>query len=99
MEFEMKRNVKLVNERPVAKFFYKRNHTHPVRRTVLVTEESRDCIKGYELREGKTVRTGSKAPLKSYSKKDIAVYGDYSRLTQNAKFVRLNLLDLVNEGV
>lgn len=99
MEFEMKRNVKLVNERPVAKFFYKGNHTHPVRRTVLVTEESRDCIKGYELREGKTVRTGSKAPLKSYSKKDIAVYEDYSRLTQNAKFVRLNLLDLVNEGV
>ncbi len=95
----MKRNVKLVNERPVAKFFYKGNHTHPVRRTVLVTKESRDCITGYELREGKTVRTGSKAPLKSYNKKDIATYGDYSRLTQNAKFNRMNLLDLVNEGV
>lgn len=89
---------KLVNKKPVAKFFYKGNHTHPVRRTVLVTKESPTVLVGYELREGNELRVGSKAPLRTYNKAEIAVYGDYSRLTKNAQSRRLELLDLVNEG-
>ncbi len=88
----------LVRNKPVAKFFYKEGHTHPVRRTVLITKENQDFIVGYELREGKETRVGSQAPLKTYCKSDIAKYGEYSRLTKNAKLNRLNLIDLVNEG-
>jgi hypothetical protein len=64
----------------VAKFYYKGNHSHPVRREVLVVNDSLNFLVGYELREGKEVRLSSKAPLKSYSKKKIAKYGSYSRL-------------------
>lgn len=92
-------NRKLVSKKPVAKFFYRGTHTHPVRRTVLIVEDSKDTFTGYELREGKQVRTGAKAPIKSYSKNDIAKGGDYCRLPKNAGLSRLELIDLIAEGV
>lgn len=62
----------IVENLPVARFFYKGSHTHPVRRTILVIESNRDFIQGYELREGTTVRTAEKAPVKTYLRSKIA---------------------------
>jgi len=66
MKYEIQKNL------PVAKFWYKGTHTHPVRRTVLVTESNKEYIKGYELRNGNVIYTASKAPIKTYSRKKIA---------------------------
>jgi hypothetical protein len=74
----------LVPRKPVARFFYQGHHSHPVRRTVLVTKETDTLITGYELRDGSTVRTVQEAVssgcVKSYRKDSIARWGDYSRL-------------------
>lgn len=66
MKYEIVKNL------PVARFWYKGSHTHPVRRTVLVTESNKNFICGYELRDGNIVRTASKAPIKSYRRDRIA---------------------------
>ena len=62
----------LVRNKPVAKFFYQGNHTHPVRRTVLIIENTSKLIVGYELREGNDIRSVKNAPIKSYRKDRIA---------------------------
>lgn len=64
----------LVKTNPVARFYYKGTHSHPIRRTVLVIENTRNLIIGYELREGSIVRKFSEAPVKSYNKNKIAKY-------------------------
>lgn len=76
-----------VSRLPVAKFYYQGNHSHPVRRTVLIVEETKDQIKGYELREGKVTRSLTEVGrfIKSYRKDKIARWGDYSRLMKTAK--------------
>ena len=63
---------KIVSNLPVARFWYKGTHTHPVRRTVLVTSQNENTITGYELREGNTVRPESVAPVKTYTRNKIA---------------------------
>lgn len=63
---------KLVNTHPVARFYYKGNHSHPVQRTVLITESNDDRIIGYEVRAGKAVRQPADAPIKSYLRRKIA---------------------------
>lgn len=63
---------KLVKSRPVARFYYKGNHTHPVRRTVVIVESSTDIFTGYELREGSEIRQLKDAPIKSYRRDRIA---------------------------
>ena len=70
-------------KRPVARFYYQGKHSHPVRRTILIIEETKTLIRGYEFREGSTVRTRDQAltKVKSYRKDRIAKWGDYSRLT------------------
>ena len=73
-------NYKLVKTKPVARLYYQGNHSHPVRRTVLIIEDCDDMLVGYELREGSTIRSLDAAPIKSYRKDKIARYGDYSRL-------------------
>jgi hypothetical protein len=96
---------KIVDSKPVARFWYKGTHTHPVRRTVLIIEQTEDWIRGYELREGKTVRRVNKAPVKTFRKSRIAkgaslrqenpirkLYPDRSTL------VRKPLLDIVEVG-
>lgn len=57
---------------PVAWFFYKGSHTHPVKRTVLVREANDDYILGLEIREGATVREMEEAPIKKYCRSKIA---------------------------
>lgn len=76
-----------VSRLPVAKFYYQGNHSHPVRRTVLIVEETKEQIRGYELREGKTTRSLTEVGryIKSYRKDKIARWGDYSRLAKVGK--------------
>lgn len=97
---------KLTKNVPVAKFWYKGNHTHPVRRTVLVIESDRNIITGYELREGSDVRKLAKAPIKSYKRSRIA-RGNSLRvdstqrktLRQKSTLVRKRILDLIENGI
>lgn len=62
----------IIEKNPVARFWYKGNHTHPVRRTVLIIEQDDKLIRGYELREGNETRIAQKAPVKTYRKDKIA---------------------------
>jgi len=66
------KNYKLVNTHPVAKFYYKGTHSHPVQRTVLITESNETHIIGYEVRVGHIVRKPNAAPIKSYLRRKIA---------------------------
>jgi len=96
-------------KRPVAKFYYQGSHTHPVRRTILVTEETSKYLTGYELREGNETRKLRNAPVKRYSKANIARFGDYCRLRMSQKnqdrldnestLERRNYFQLALEGV
>ena len=66
------KNYSITRSLPLAKFFYKGTHSHPVRRTVVLIESKPSYFCGYELRDGVKVRTPGKAPVKSYTKKRIA---------------------------
>lgn len=63
---------KTVRNKPVAKFFYKGSHSHPVRRTVLIIESNDKYLRGYEVREGNKVRQLWECPIKTFTKKNIA---------------------------
>jgi hypothetical protein len=73
------------SSKPVARFYYKGSHSHPVRRTVLITEETPTMITGLEFREGSHVRNLKQAlkTIRSYRKSKIAKWGDYSRLMKS----------------
>lgn len=77
----------IVRNRPVAEFYYVGNHSHPVRRKILIRKVTPKLIIGYELREGSTARTPRQAlgVTKAYRRDRIAKWGDYSRLTASAK--------------
>jgi len=75
-EFGMSTTV--IRNKPVAKFRYKGSHSKPVRRTVLLTELSRNVIKGFEVREGNEVRDESEEVIKSYSREKLV---DFERLS------------------
>lgn len=102
-------NYTVKKKNPVAKFYYKGTHSHPVRRTILVVEETSKFMVGYELREGTTVRAFKQSPVKKYLKNEIARYGDYSRLKNSQRnkdrknnettLERANFSALVLEGV
>lgn len=65
---------KITSHYPLAKFYYKGNHSHPVRRTILIIETDKEHLTGYELREGSITRDLKEAPVKTYKKKNIAKY-------------------------
>lgn len=93
------------------KFFYQGSHQHPVRRTVLLTEETKTHLKRYELRSGRTVTTLKAAKrrgvIHTYRKAGIAKMGDYCRLRERKDYTspdqttlrKINLLQLVEEGI
>lgn len=68
----MDKKYKLVNSYPVARFAYKGGHSHPIQRTVLITESSEDRITGYEVRAGNVVREPNAAPIKTFLRRKIA---------------------------
>ena len=95
----------IVKSFPVARFWYKGTHTHPVRRTVLIIEKNETIIRGYELREGRIIRLASKAPIKTYLIERIAkgvslrVDSPIRRTAPNkSTLVRKPLLDLIEIG-
>lgn len=91
---------------PVAKFFYKGNHSHPVKRTVLIIKSNKKLLIGYELREGKKVRKFCDSPIKSYSKNKIAK-GSNLRIDniirknnpQDSTLIRKGLFDIIELGI
>jgi len=98
-----------VKELPVARFYYKGSHSHPIRRTVLVIEENSTIITGYELREGNKTRNYTDNVIRSYRKDKIAKFGDYSRLRRNRRnymkkntestLERFSFLNLLKKGI
>ena len=92
---------------PVARFYYQGSHSHPVRRTVLITESTSRYLRGYELREGSEVRSFLDAPIKTFTRKKIAKIRQCgfrlrSRTPKikhdSSTFQTENLMDLVKKG-
>lgn len=97
---------KPLENNPIASFWYKGTHSHPVRRTVLLIDQIGEYITGYELREGNEVRNAEKAPIKSYRKDKIAKgkslrAGSQIRMKNPNKstLVRKSLIDLIKSGL
>jgi len=97
----------VLKKEPVARFYYKGHHSHPVQRTILVIEETKDVIKGYELRAGSEVRPFKKAPVRGYRKDKIALVKQCGkrlrhRMPKNTHvsttLERKELLDLIDKG-
>jgi hypothetical protein len=84
---------------PVARFYYQGHHSHPVRRTILVIESTKNHLRGYELREGSMVRGFSRAPIKNY-RKDMIASGEElrSKTTEQTTLKRMPLFDLIQNG-
>jgi hypothetical protein len=102
-----KKEYPIVKSLPVAKFYYQGSHTHPVRRTVLVTEVTPTTLCGYEMREGAITRAFSEAPIKSYARNKIAKVGQCGKrlrkrtpanLHAKSTLTRLTLVDFVKQG-
>lgn len=97
---------KLAKTLPVARFFYKGNHSHPVKRTVLVIESDRNILTGYEIREGAEIRKLGKAPIKSYRRDRIAKGKNLrsdsqqrAKMPTKSTLVRKQILDLLENGI
>ena len=96
----------IVSELPVARFWYKGNHSHPVRRTILVTTSDKESITGYELREGSKIRPAKYAPVKTFARAKIAKTSNLridnplrkNRQTKST-LVRKPLIDLIESGI
>jgi len=99
----------LVRNQPVARFYYKGDHTKPVRRTVVLVKDGvkSDTITGYEIRVGSNTRPLHKAPVKSFSRSKIAVISQCGmrlrnrtpkKLHSKSTFERKGLVDLVLNG-
>ena len=108
IEIKMENNMKyeVVNSLPVARFWYKGNHSHPVRRTLLVTHQDDESITGYELREGSKIRPAKYAPVKTFMRNKIAKTSNLrsdNPLRKSNKIkstlVRKPLLDLIESGI
>ena len=82
----------LVDKKPVARFYYQGNHSHPVRRTGLIIEETKSSLTCYMLRDGSVRRTPQEAlnHIKTFTKSKIARWGDYSRLRMSSKTIFKN---------
>jgi ABC-type transport system involved in cytochrome c biogenesis ATPase subunit len=98
----------IVRNEPVAKFYYQGSHSHPIKRTVLVIENTKQYIRGYEMREGADVRhVISQAPIKSYKKNKIAKISQCrkkvrdripNKLHTKTTYERQQLVDLIIKG-
>ena len=94
-----------VRNMPICKFYYKGNHSHYVRRTILRIPAIRsDLIAGYELREGSTVRTLKNAPVKTYKKDKIAKWDQIGKGNHKTPgepkttLKKMNLIEFMLEG-
>ena len=97
---------KIINNLPVAKFFYKGNHSHPVKRTILVINSNLNSITGYELREGIIIRKLSKSPIKTYKRQKIAKGKNLrldsplrKKLANKSTLIRKGIMNLLETGI
>lgn len=89
-------------KRPVARFFYQGSHTHPVRRTIIIINQTPNIIVGYEVREGAITRNVKNAPVKSYKKSLIAKVKQIDTrcsLRKKAEGEQLNKTTLIRENL
>lgn len=76
----------IIGRLSLAKFWYQgQSHTHPVRREVILTGNSRTHLVGYEVRVGRDTTPVDVAPIKSYRKDKIARYGQFCRIRESKK--------------
>ena len=103
----MPKDKTIVRNLPVAKFYYKGKHSHPVRRTVLLIDSSSKYLTGFELREGADTRDFRAAPMKTFRKDRVARIADCGKRLRNrtpkaqhetTTLDRVGLLDLVKNG-
>jgi hypothetical protein len=75
-----------VRNLPVATFYYRGSHSHPVLRQVVVVENNKKQLTGYEIREGNIVRDIDDATVKTYLRSKIATRGQCRKesLVRNA---------------
>lgn len=100
--------MKILKRRPVAKFYYKGHHSHPVRRTVLLVRNTSTYLFGFEIRAGNETFSLKTASIKRYNKSKIAKVGDYCRIKEKKKYQdtsatqttleRLELLEVINNS-
>jgi hypothetical protein len=93
---------------PVAKFYYQGNHSHPVRRTVLIIEANSEYIRGYEMREGSVTRSFSNAPIRIFARKHIAKVKQCGfrlrrripkKYHENSTLKTMRIIDVVTNGL
>lgn len=97
-----------VRNRPILKCYYQGDHSHPVRRTLVIVEITSDHVTGYELRAGSEVRPLNKAPIRTYRRDKIAKIEQCGRrlrkrtpnkLHSNSTFSRASWAELVINGI
>ncbi len=85
----------LIRNLPVWKFFYKGNHSKPVRTTLAVVEVKGDIVTGYVLRRGNEVFARLQdAKIASFKKSEIAPVKGGKRTTLS----KHTLTDLIVNG-
>lgn len=95
----------LVRNLPVWKFYYRGNHTHPVRTTIAVIENTTNTVTGYVLRRGNDVCARLQdAPIRTFKKSEIASYNQIDSRSKKATnssrttLTKHNLVDLIVQG-
>lgn len=102
----MSRSFSLVRNLPVWKFYYKGNHSKPVRTTIAVVSNNASVVTGYVLRRGNEVCNRLQdAKIHSFKKSDIALTGQVSRLSSSKKasnstttLTKHSIVDLIVSG-
>ena len=103
---------KIAERLPVAKFWYKGSHTHPVLKVGLVIADrtNRDIITMYLLRDGKKTFPIGQTPIRSFRRDKIAKHyslrkevrqrmGVTSATETRSTLVRAELAELVHSGL
>lgn len=96
----MTKSFKLVRNLPVWKFFYKGNHSKPVRTTIAVVENTPTVVTGYVLRRGNEVCSKLQdAQIRSFKKSDIALIGQVTRSSSVKKSNKANKTTLTKHSI
>lgn len=104
----MSKSFRLVRNLPVWKFYYKGNHSKPIRTTVAVVEVTPTVVTGYVLRRGNEVCARLQdAKIHSFRKADIAKLGQVSRskatkssnMANKTTLTKHPIFDLIVSGV
>ena len=96
----MSESFRLVRNLPVWKFFYKGNHSKPIRTTIAVVEVTPTIVTGYVLRRGNEVCNRLQdAKIHSFRKSDIACIGQVCRSKATKNSGRANKTTLTKHPI